>query len=306
MKIVKKSKFSKYIRNFLGYRPALTIINSNIKNLSTSDAFFWRTDSSFKTIFRYTDIFKLFFNDPTSKAEIIFYDRNSKFLKKIIFEDLDLSNQLVIDKNFMNNLEDYGTFYIYHFSENTKDLNNKDIISNRCYLGYSQNNNLHTFVHGNTFAKFSNINSNGEILTNIVKTSLFKNQKYTIQKYFRDFDKNEFIGREALIKADPKNRSWGLRVEKGIALRGRYLEQDGIVKGRVTSSSWSPFQECGIGIVLLDETNVEEGTQFQVLCNDGEMHLAEICTLPMYDTNREIVRGKKVDIPLSPRPWKAS
>ena len=109
-----------------------------------------------------------------------------------------------------------------------------------------------------------------------------------------------------MIKADPKNRSWGLRVEKGIALRGRYLEQDGIVKGQVTSSSWSPFQECGIGIVLLDETNVEEGTQFQVRCNDGEMHLAEKCTLPMYDTNREIVRGKKVDIPLSPRPWKAS
>ena len=36
------------------------------------------------------------------------------------------------------------------FFENTKDLNNKDIISNRCYLGYSKNNNLYSFVHGNT------------------------------------------------------------------------------------------------------------------------------------------------------------
>ena len=113
MKIIKNSKYSKYIRNFLGYKPALTIINSNIKNLSTSDAFFWRTDSNFKTIFRYTDIFKLFFNDPTSKAEIIFYDRNSKFLKKIIFVDLDLSNNLVIDKNFMNNIEDYEHFIFF-------------------------------------------------------------------------------------------------------------------------------------------------------------------------------------------------
>ena len=44
--------------------------------------FFWRTDNQFKTIFKYTDIFKLFFNDPTSKAEIIFYDKSNKFLKK--------------------------------------------------------------------------------------------------------------------------------------------------------------------------------------------------------------------------------
>ena len=87
MKIIKNSRFVKNIRNFLGYKPTLEIINSNVKNLSTSDAFFWRTDNQFKTIFKYTDIFKLFFNDPTSKAEIIFYDKSNKFLKKKTFEN---------------------------------------------------------------------------------------------------------------------------------------------------------------------------------------------------------------------------
>ena len=40
MKIIKNSRFVKNIRNFLGYKPTLEIINSNVKNLSTSDAFF--------------------------------------------------------------------------------------------------------------------------------------------------------------------------------------------------------------------------------------------------------------------------
>ena len=58
------------------YLRSVQIINSNVKNLSTSDAFFWRTDNQFKTIFKYTDIFKLFFNDFFVKIiliKIIFY-----------------------------------------------------------------------------------------------------------------------------------------------------------------------------------------------------------------------------------------
>jgi aminomethyltransferase len=121
-----------------------------------------------------------------------------------------------------------------------------------------------------------------------------------------DFNKDDFIGREALLKADKQSRCWGTRVEDGIALRGRHLEKNGVIRGRVTSSSWSPYQECGIGIVLLDEPNGKPGNSFQIRCNDGEMHLAEICDLPMYDENREIVRGKKIDIPQASNPWKPS
>ena len=119
-----------------------------------------------------------------------------------------------------------------------------------------------------------------------------------------DFNKNDFIGRDALIKADKPSRIWGLRVEKGIALRGRYIEKDGVFQGRVTSSSWSPYQECGIGIVLLDESEGKPGNTYHVRCNDGKLHWAEICSLPMYDEKREIVRGLKIDIPIAPKPWK--
>jgi hypothetical protein len=107
--------------------------------------------------------------------------------------DLNLSNEIEISSKYLNNLEDYGTFYIFHFSENTKYLNNKDTIINRCYLGYSQNNNLHSFVHGNVEVKFTSIYSNKTFLTDHVKTSLFQNHTYTIQKYFDGFDKNELF-----------------------------------------------------------------------------------------------------------------
>ena len=42
------------------------------------------------------------------------------------------------------------------------------------------------------------------------------------------------------------------------------------------------------------------GTQVDVLCADGSTKSGEICTLPMYDADRLIPRGKLVDIPTKP------
>ncbi|MGI9436091.1 MAG: aminomethyltransferase family protein, partial [Geminicoccaceae bacterium] len=121
---------------------------------------------------------------------------------------------------------------------------------------------------------------------------------------FVDFDKGDFIGREALWEADQRTRSWGMRVEGGIALRGRTLERDGTIVGRVTSSTWSPYQTCGVGIVHLDSADLGPGTLVDVQCSDGTLHRAELCTLPMYDPEGAIVRGKKQAVPEGPKPRK--
>ena len=160
---------------------------------SVSDAFLWRTDNGYKTKFKYSDILKLFYKVENSWVEIHFYSKENKLIKTEKIENIQLCNELEINSKYLNNLEDYGSFYIYHFSKSSDKFTNEDIISNRCYLGYSQNNNLYSFVHGNTLAKFTNINSNGSILGDIVQTSLFKNQNYTIQKYFNGLDKNELF-----------------------------------------------------------------------------------------------------------------
>ena len=203
-----------FLRNNLNLKPLRLKPFKKDYPTSVSDAFLWRTDNGYKTKFKYSDILNLFYKIKNSWVEFHFYSKNNDLIKIEKINNLNLSNELEISSKYLNNLEDYGTFYIYHFSESTKDLNNKDIISNRCYLGYSQNNNLYSFVHGNTFGKFTSIFSNKTFLTDIVKTSLFQNHNYTIQKYFDDFDKNELIFNNPTsktIKFSIENKNYELK-----------------------------------------------------------------------------------------------
>ena len=121
--------------------------------------------------------------------------------------------------------------------------------------------------------------------------------------HFVDLEKDDFIGKKALLNANKECRSWGIRVVGGIAKKGRSLRLNGKIVGKVTSSTWSPYQVCGVGIALLDNSEIGPGTVIEVECIDNKIHKAELCKLPMYDAKGEIVRGIKKDIPQKPEPW---
>ena len=117
---------------------------------------------------------------------------------------------------------------------------------------------------------------------------------------FVEFDDRDFIGRKALEsadKADKACRTWGMRVVGGVAQLGRCISINGEVVGRVTSSGYSPYQQCGVGIVRMDNPVHTPGTTVQVKDINGALLKAELCSLPMYDADRLIPRGKLVDIP---------
>jgi aminomethyltransferase len=120
---------------------------------------------------------------------------------------------------------------------------------------------------------------------------------------FVDLEKKDFIGKKALLNANKECRSWGIRVVDGIAKKGRSLILNEKYVGKVTSSTWSPYQVCGVGIVLLDNSNIGPGTVVDVECIDNKIHKAELCKLPMYDPKGEIVRGINRDVPQKPNPW---
>lgn len=190
-KIIFDSRFGINVRNKIGFR-AHQFNFTNIKeNISLSDAFIWRTDNNFKTVFKFTDLLKLFYKIDNSSLDLYFYDNKFKLIKNLTLNNINLSNEIIIDKKFLNSHEGFGVFFIFHKHKNFKS-NNKMILSNRCYLGFSYNNNLPSFVHGNTYAISENINNNHKI-TNFINNSLFCSQIYQVQNNFNDFNKSELI-----------------------------------------------------------------------------------------------------------------
>ena len=48
------------------------------------------------------------------KLNLFFMIKNNNFIKKKIINNLKLSNELIIDKSFLDGIEDYGVFYVFH------------------------------------------------------------------------------------------------------------------------------------------------------------------------------------------------
>ncbi|MDA1166886.1 MAG: aminomethyltransferase family protein [Proteobacteria bacterium] len=120
---------------------------------------------------------------------------------------------------------------------------------------------------------------------------------------FVDLEKKDFIGKSALINSDKKCKTWGIRVVEGVAKKGETISLNNKIIGKVTSSTWSPYQVCGVGIVHMQDSEYKPGLVVDVDCVDGKSHKAQLCELPMYDPKGEIVRGLKKDIPEKPKSW---
>ena len=120
---------------------------------------------------------------------------------------------------------------------------------------------------------------------------------------FVDLDKKDFIGKNALSNVEKKCRTWGLRVKESVALKGESIFIENKLIGKVTSSTWSPFQVCGVAIIHLNNDNIGPGSVIDVKCLDGNLYKGEICKLPMYDEKNKIVRGLSKNIPSKPEPW---
>ena len=179
MKLLIKESLISFKNFFLKKKP---FDLTNVSNVSISDAFAWRTDNNYVTKFKFTDLLGLFYKIQNSKVEILIFSKNFNLLKKIDLENINLSNEILIDEKLLGGIKDYGTFYIYHTTDKMDVKDN--IISNRCYIGYSKDNNLFSFVHGNTLVNYKKLTKEKSFSENISNTSLFSNQNYKIQKFF--------------------------------------------------------------------------------------------------------------------------
>tara|TARA_B110000003_G_C16569218_1_gene503625 strand:+ start:300 stop:1067 length:768 start_codon:yes stop_codon:yes gene_type:complete len=189
IKKIATSNIGVKLRNITGIKPVPIFINKKLKVGSISDAYLWRTDNGYKTTYRYTDILNLFYKEEGSYLDLTFYSKDNKFLKKITLHKLNFTNELLIDKDFLNGIEGFGVFYVFYGSKTNSrsDL----ILSSRGYVGFSYKGNLSSFVHSNLYAKYQSLDGSFES-SDIIQTSLFENI-YRIQNLFLNFTKCELF-----------------------------------------------------------------------------------------------------------------
>ena len=191
LKKIFNSKPIVLLRNIFGFRPVKFFLPEN-KNISISDTFIWRNDNGFTSIIRFSDILKKFYGVCNSNIEIIFYDHKRKKLKVLFLENNELSNELVIDQNFFDGYIGSGIFFIFHNFKKKFDFKERIAVSNMCYVGYSKNGQIPSFVHGNYLAGFQDIKSKS-YHNNIIQRSFFRKKRYNIQCDFSEFDKIELV-----------------------------------------------------------------------------------------------------------------
>lgn len=191
MKNFFKKKLFLLLRNLIGIKAPYFNINNLEINNSISDAFFWRVDDDYNTIFRYTDLTKYFFNEK-SIITLFFFDNKNNFLKKINLKNNlnHNSDELIIDSSLLNNQVGYGTFYIFH------EINKKIDFSIRqsCYTGYSYRKKLYSFVHGNTPVAYNNLfMPKSESKYGLGGYNLFIDKIYKVQNYLGEYDRSELL-----------------------------------------------------------------------------------------------------------------
>ncbi len=112
------------------------------------------------------------------------------------------------------------------------------------------------------------------------------------------FDKDEFIGKEALLKQKEeglKRRRIGIKMlERGIPRKGYGIYKNGEKIGEITSGTFSPFLEKGIGMGYVKIEYDNEGEKVTVDIR-GKQLKAEIIKLPFYQRRGDtiILYGKK-------------
>ncbi len=178
-----------FLRNFLKIKPLIYNYPIN-KYASVSDSFFYRNDF-IKTVFFLSNIAS--HTNPQIKqkdfVKIYIFSNTGEFLKVLNFTLKPFETKKIIfsDLNLKSN---YGSFYVFHnFNENELLVKNKSFVTERGYLGFSDNSIFWNFVHGNHNSAYL---SKKNKIKSLMTMSFFINE-YFPQLTFNDCDKFDLV-----------------------------------------------------------------------------------------------------------------
>lgn len=95
-------------------------------------------------------------------------------------------------------------------------------------------------------------------------------------------DKDEFIGREALLAQEPRRCRIGLKVTgKGIVREHQDVYAGGTCIGKTTSGTFAPYLKCAVAMALVERGKVEIGDEVEVDVR-GRRVPAVVVPMPFY------------------------
>lgn len=108
---------------------------------------------------------------------------------------------------------------------------------------------------------------------------------------FVELEGHDFVGRDALRRASRATRLYGFRCAPASIRFGEALLREGAPVGRVTASDVSPYLDCSVGFVRLDDAATRAAGGLALRARDGELLPVELVDLPFYDADKRIPRG---------------
>lgn len=114
---------------------------------------------------------------------------------------------------------------------------------------------------------------------------------------FVDMDKDEFVGRDALVGLDTRALLFGLTCEGATPTSNSEIIDGDSVVGQITAGVPSPTLGMGIGYVRFHYQDEWVGRKLILRLPSGECHSCAIVDLPFFDKERHIVRGLDRKIP---------
>lgn len=107
-------------------------------------------------------------------------------------------------------------------------------------------------------------------------------------KFFVKLDKENFIGKQALVKqmeeGQPRKLVGFEMIDRGVPRADYEVVKEGEVIGHVTTGSYSPTLDKNIGLALVKTQYSEVGTEFEILRGKKTLK-AKVIPLPFYKKN---------------------
>ena len=112
-----------------------------------------------------------------------------------------------------------------------------------------------------------------------------------------NLDKDDFVGREALIGCDQRSLLLGLTCQAAIPSSGSEILYDEGVVGHITAGVPSPTLGIGFGYARFKKSDYWIGRNLQIKLPDSSIHPCEVVELPFFKKEKALVKGNDRTIP---------